>query len=445
VSVPDIVREVAQAVLYEGYLLWPYRRSALKNQHRWTIGGVYPRASGGAPEAGPCSSQTQCLVSAGADDTVEVRVRFLQVVSREVTRLRGGRLESVPELTVGTQRYLSWEEATEREVAVGGLALAELCAAARVVPIEVDAGRSVEWLGDGAHLGGGHGPAAADRPAGDHGAGERPAGDHGAGERPAGGQGDGGRAGADGLPGGSAGQAEGAMVRRWQALRGRVEIGAEAVAPGTYRLTVRVVNTAQWRGRDRRAALRHTFASAHVVIHSERGRLVSQTDPPPELAGFAAGCENIGTWPVLVGEAGDPHTMLSAPIILPDYPRIAPESPGDLFDATEIDALLTLNILTLGDDERREMRDSDPRAREILDRCAALSPAQLMRLHGRLRELHPADAPAPWDPTAPGPWDPLGPDSRAPMAPASFDPAAPGERDPMAPASLAPAAPGERP
>jgi hypothetical protein len=44
--VTDRARLVADAVLYEGYLLWPYRRSALKNQQRWTFGGVYPEAHG---------------------------------------------------------------------------------------------------------------------------------------------------------------------------------------------------------------------------------------------------------------------------------------------------------------------------------------------------------------------------------------------------------------
>jgi hypothetical protein len=387
VSVPDIVRDVARAVLYEGYLLWPYRRSALKNQQRWTIGGVYPRPRGGAHGAGPHLSQTQCLVAGDAEDRIEVRARFLQVVVRDVARLRGDRLERVPELTAGGRRHLSWEEATEREVVVEALPLAALAAAPRRIPVHVPAGRSVEWLYDDAphtdeapHTD--DAPHADDAPHGDvaHGD-DAPHGEdlaH-ADDAPHG----------DDVAHGDARRRAGAVVRRWRVLRGRIELAAEPVAAGVYRLTVRMVNTAAWRGQDRREALRHTFVSAHAVIHADRARLVSLTDPPGDLAGLANGCENIGTWPVLVGVEGERHTMLSAPVILPDYPRVAPESPGDLFDATEIDALLTLNILTLGDDERREMRDSDPRAAEILDRCAALTPAQLMRLHGRLREVDP--------------------------------------------------------
>ena len=63
--------------------------------------------------------------------------------------------------------------------------------------------------------------------------------------------------------------------------------------------------------------------------------------------------------------------MLASPIILSDHPEIAPESPGDLFDSGEIDQMLVLNILAMTDEERRDMRDSDPRAREILERTEA--------------------------------------------------------------------------
>ena len=79
--------------------------------------------------------------------------------------------------------------------------------------------------------------------------------------------------------------------------------------------------------------------------------------------------------------------MLSSPIILEDHPRIAPESPGDLFDGGEIDQMLVLNILSLTDEEKAEMRDSDPRTREILERTEALTPEQLLNLHGAVREF----------------------------------------------------------
>lgn len=90
---------------------------------------------------------------------------------------------------------------------------------------------------------------------------------------------------------------------------------------------------------------------------------VSSIEPPDELAEAVAGCTNISLWPVLVGSGERHDTMLAAPIILYDYPQVAPESAGDLFDATEIDEILTLRILTMTDAEKREMAAGDERSR----------------------------------------------------------------------------------
>jgi hypothetical protein len=122
------------------------------------------------------------------------------------------------------------------------------------------------------------------------------------------------------------------------------------------------------------------------VLRLAGGEFLSLTDPPADAAAEAARCENRGTWPVLAGEPGDRSTLLSSPIILPDHPEIAPESPGDLFDAAEIDQLLTLSILSMTDEERRQMREADPRTRAILERTERLSPDDLMKLHGTIRE-----------------------------------------------------------
>ena len=92
---------------------------------------------------------------------------------------------------------------------------------------------------------------------------------------------------------------------------------------------------------------------------------------------------------MLVGDEGDTDTILSAPIILYDYPQIAPESPGELFDGTEIDEILTLRIMTLTDDEKAAMAAVDERARAVLARTESLGKEQLLGLHGTLRGLQP--------------------------------------------------------
>jgi len=329
----DAVEKIAAAVLYEGYVLWPYRRSATKNQRRWTFGGVYPpaysEASGGVDS---WYTQTQCLV-VGAAPVVDVQVRFLHVVARQVARLGAdGALEEVDELRVGGERYLSWDEAAEREVGLAALPLAEL-AVPRRVEIDIPAGRDEEPL---------RGPG---------------------------------------------GERVGALVRSWQALAGTVEVGAQRLGEGLHRLTVRVANRAPWGGQERERALRHTFVSTHVILRAAAGEFVSLLEPPDELRQAALQCQNVKTWPVLVGAEGERQTMLSSPIILYDYPRIAPESPGDLFDGTEIDQLVILNVLTLSDEEKAEMRATDPRAREILQRSESLTLDDFMSLNGAIREF----------------------------------------------------------
>jgi hydrogenase maturation protease len=307
--VSDPVAQIAEAVLYEGYILWPYRRSALKNQRRWTFGGVHPEAHARRHPDDRSRIRAECLLEGAGPADVDVRVRFLHVVRRDIA-VAGGTL--VDELTVDGVRHLAWDEAVEREVGPG--------------PFSIPAGRRTEPLGDA-----------------------------------------------------------GAVVRSWAGLEGTVAVRRDAIAPGLTRLAVEVANRTPWEGEDREDALRCTLCSTHMVLRARVGGFVSLTDPPDALREPAAACRNDGTWPVLVGEPGSRDTLLCAPIILEDHPRIAPESPGNLFDGGEIDQLLILNILTLTDAEKAEMRDSDPRAREILERTERLTPDQLLRLHGAMR------------------------------------------------------------
>jgi hypothetical protein len=317
--VTDPVRAIADAVLYEGYVLWPYRRTALKNQRRWTFGGVYPRDHSAAHPDDPWLMRTQCLLEATAGARVTVTVRFLHVVRRQVVGAAG---EPVDEIVAGGERHLSWSEAVEREIAIKPLQLGE----ASTTPIAIAAAEEIEPLEGGA------------------------------------------------------------VARRWRRLDGAVTVASEEVGPGVWRLTAEIANRTPFAG-DREAALERTFCSTHTVLRTSAGRFVSQTDPPLALREAAAACANERTWPVLVGEPGDASTVLSSPIILEDHPRIAPESPGDLFDGGEIDQMLVLNILALTDEEKAEMRDADPRTREILERTESLTPDQLMSLHGAVREF----------------------------------------------------------
>jgi hypothetical protein len=329
---PDPIRAIADAVLYEGYILWPYRRSALKNQRRFTFGGVYPPRHSEAHLDDLASVQAEVLLVGSGEVAVAIAVRFLHVVARTVSRVREGELEPVDELVLGGERHLAWDEAVEREVHAPELTLQQLRAGHRV-PIAIRAGSEREQLVD-----------------------------------------DG------GVP-------AGALVRTWKELRGELSLHATALADGVWRVQARIANLTAFSDGTREQALKQTFCSTHALLRAPAGRFVSLADPPDDLAGAVSACRNVGLWPVLVGARDDHGTMLASPIILEDHPRIAPESPGDLFDGGEIDQLLILNILTLTDEEKAEMAASDPRAREILERTEMLTPEQLMALHGTVREF----------------------------------------------------------
>lgn len=347
-----LVDRVAEAVLYEGYLLYPYRPTAMKNQQRWTFGGVYPQryseASGGDD---PWLMQTQCLIVGGEDGSVDITVRFLHVLDRTVAeRTEGDDVSSpkvVERLHAADRVYRPGEEAMEREIRCedAPLCLRHLAASERHVPIDIPAGRTEEPVVD------------------------------------------------------AEGTVVGALMREWQALHGDVAIRADPVRSQvddgreqTYRLTVRIVNTTPWSGEagdsmSRSAIVRRAMISTHTILRLNGGEFVSLLETPPEHREQAEACENVKTWPVLVGEHGERQTVLSSPIILYDYPEISPQSRGNLYDATEIDELLTLSVMTLTDEEKQELRESDPRAREILERTESLSPDEIMGMHGIVRGL----------------------------------------------------------
>ncbi len=334
---------IADALLYEGYLLYPYRATAAKNRYRWQFGVVAPRACGDANECGPSRIQTQCLFEPGARPVLDIKIRFLQVEARVVERLvcAPDRWEAVDAVTVDGRELVSWDEALLRELALSALSAQEPFAE-RVYPLEVDGGRDVEVVRN------------------------------------------------------AAGDVVAREVRERWPISCLVHVAIEP-ARGARKLSVRIENVTPCPpGADVRRAeiLRRSLVSTHTLLAVSDGAFVSLLDPPAHAAASAAGCENLHAWPVLVGETQQRNLMLSAPIILYDYPSVAPESPGDLFDGTEIDEMLTLRVLTLTDRERREALATDPRARQVVERAAALPPEAFERLHGAVRYLGEAAQPA---------------------------------------------------
>ena len=339
---PEQVKEIANAVLYEGYLLYPYRQSAIKNRTRWTFGVVYPKeyseANGGIE---PWTMRTECLVEGLADDiSLDVTVRFLHLLVRTVAQPGPAMDDRVEANEWGLASRLADEplqEGMEREVSALDLSLRDLLSHPRRMAIEFPAVHMVEHSADGSAT---------------------------------------------------------EIMREQQAISGAFILATEQVGTKLFKLSIEIENTtpatnALTSRRD--AVLFQSFVSTHTILQVHQGSFISLLDPPEELQTFVKGCQNLRTWPVLVGKEGDRDAMLSSPIILYDYPQIAPESPGALFDGTEIDEILSLRIMTLSDEEKEQMRQ-DERTREILERTEALTPEQFMKMHGTIRDLRPISA-----------------------------------------------------
>jgi hypothetical protein len=328
----DRARAIADAVLYEGYLLYPYRASATKNQVRWQWGVLMPPgyAAGGTGEY--AESRTELLVEPGPQAVLHVRLRFLQVQARVVEVPDGTGYRPVRSLAAGGHEYTTFEEAVEREVETV-LPFAGLATEARV-PFGVPGGEDVEPVRDG---------------------------------------------------GGAR------LVRRRCPLRGTLSLRADPL-PGPFggmRLRMTVQNVSPWHepAATRAEALKHALVATHTLLSVSEGAFLSLLDPPEWAADAARDCRNEGSWPVLVGAPGQRETMLCAPIILYDYPEIAEQSPGELFDGTEIEEILTLRTMTLTEEEKRAARATDGRAGDLLDRVDNLPPEVLDRLHGTVRYL----------------------------------------------------------
>jgi hypothetical protein len=353
----ELARKVADAVLYEGYLLYPYRASAAKNQARWQFGVLMPRLWSEHGPDEPWATQTECLLEPEEATTVRVLVRFLHVQAKtvEIVDVEAGTFHEADTLPVDGSELVPWDEAAEQEVAVEA-PLARLLEGELATPLERPGGRRVEPVNS------------------------------------------------------AAGRLVGRTVRRRWPVLGSVKLSAERLEGpyGLVRLRLVLENATAWNdpGADRSVALRHSLVAAHSLIGIDQGVFLSLLDPPEWAKPAAEACQNLHTWPVLIGDEGRRDAMLSSPIILYDHPTIAPESPGDLFDATEIDEILTLRTMALTEEEKREARATDERAAAIIDRVDNMPPELLERLHGAVRYLKGVEGTEEEEPELVPWWDP---------------------------------------
>ncbi|MCV7197085.1 hypothetical protein [Mycobacterium angelicum] len=338
-------RAVADAVLYEGYLLYPYRGTSTKNQSRWQFGVLGPP---GAAEAGLGEDDTlaaQFLVDGGK--AITVVLRFLHLQHRRAERERSGGLagfEPVAELSTASGSYLTWDEAIECEIRFGPLEFGD-GEQRWTLPVAAAAGVEIEPV-------------------------------------------EGGR-----------------LVRERREVRGELSLCTE-LDGNLRRISLRLSNVG-FAAVDKNDSIARSMIGAHVIAEVAGGRFVSLLEPQPDAVTAVSRCRQHRCFPVLAGPPGATDMLLISPIILYDHPEIAEQSNTALYDCTEIDEILTLRVMTMTDQEKAQARATDPRAARIIDQCDAMSPDAMARLHGVLRDPHRVAGLVPEIPEGIDWWDPL--------------------------------------
>lgn len=152
---------------------------------------------------------------------------------------------------------------------------------------------------------------------------------------------------------------------------GELRISAEPVVGRCHRLRIEIRNTNRREpNAPRDEVLLESMISVHTILGIQGGSFPSLLDPPPGLEVAARLCRNAGVWPVLVGEEGSHDAMLSCPIVLHDYPRVAQKN-SPMFDGTEVDEILMLRMMTLAEDEKTGAGRGDELARLLLEQRQA--------------------------------------------------------------------------
>jgi hypothetical protein len=343
----ETARTVADAVLYEGYVLYPYRASSCKNQVRFQWGVLTPRLCSEVDGSERSSARTECLLDPGGqlDDTVLwVRVRCLQTQCRRVEALladgspgsSGPAFGPVDALKVDGTSHVEWDEAVDRTIDLPPLVIPPGGTATDELSFHLEGGSEAEPV---------H---AAD------------------------------------------GTLSGRFVRERFAIDGMVRVATAPSADGSsyVKVAVTVENATPLTDDSARRAdvVARSLVAVHTMLAVDDAAFVSLLDPPGDAAGAVSACRSDGTYPVLIG-AND--VVLSSPIVLYDHPEVADQSPGDLYDSLEIDEILALRVMTLTDAEKAEARGTDARAAAIIDRCDALTPEAMARLHGQMRPVEP--------------------------------------------------------
>ena len=276
------IEKICNALLYEGYALFPYRKNALKNQKRFNFGVLSPKSWAEKQINEHYFQQVELLVLTEKETNITFQTQFLQL-----------------------SNDTEWQTATERQIA-GEFSLDNL--------------KIVEYKEDN--------------------------------------------------------------------LFGKVKISSEHLANNVFKVRFVIENLTEISNAEtstREQVLQFSFVSTHTIFQAENARFISQLEPPHEFVELTKSLQNIGVFPVLIGDKFKQNNVLASPIILYDFPEASEKSFDNFFDGLEIDELMILNIMALTDEEKRQIAETDERTRQIIEKINSATPEDLLRLHASLR------------------------------------------------------------
>ncbi len=171
-------------------------------------------------------------------------------------------------------------------------------------------------------------------------------------------------------------------------LFGKIELSSEKLDDKLYKIRFIFENLTEIsdvENYNREQILQYSFVSTHTIFEIENGKFISLLEPSKEFSEQTQSLQNIGNFPVLIGDKLKQNNILASPIILYDFPEIAENSFDNFFDGLEIDELMILNLLALPDEEKRQIAETDERTRQIIEKIESATPEDLMKLHAQLQ------------------------------------------------------------
>ncbi len=334
----SVLEKLTRTLLYEGYSLYPYYRSAIKNQKPIPFGVIFPKDYNAYNEHSHSHIQSQSIIHGTGELTVSIDVRFLHSRRTELFKKNNNSEEFRPvfELEVDGKTYQAPSPTIQRNIQTGLLKMNDLIAGGKTIPFSFESYNEGEMIFNEEK------------------------------------------------------EIVAKKITSVSEINGAIKIQAEVLKDmeNSFRLSVTVINTtpvANANKRTRDEALLQSFLSTHIILQTPDGEFISHQDTPAKWQSATSGCNNIHTWPILIDKNNT--TLLSSPIILYDYPEINPVSSGDLFDSTEIEEALLLHVNLLSDEEKKRIGGNDEKLRAMLNNVSSLTPEDLNVYHSMMKDI----------------------------------------------------------